>query len=235
MNKIYEFGGVADVIIRCNSERTIGGIKYAEGEPYTCLKDVTVQLSYEQHAVETSGSKTVVSHRDGRPYQIIINNVPVTKKICNLILTSDKNEHTQTIKQVISCEQEGRLLLPQPAVNKPVYCYINEFDQIPVVLNMQTNELEGEFVVGQQYLVFYEIAIVGDSYSFEIPSYGWFSVEIYAKGNIDKTTNTAYMHFSAASLIAVPALNIINGGLFSTPLIFRLIYQNQPEPIIVFE
>lgn len=235
MNKIYEFGGTADVIIRCNSARMIGGVHYEEGEPYTCLKDVNVQLNYEQYQPEAGGTKTAVSYRDGRPYQIVISGVPVTKKICNLLLTKKDTTYSQTIKQIITCEQAGKLLLSYNAIDNNIYCYVNEFDKMQAKLNKETNELEGDFIVGQQYLVFYKTEICGEGYSFEIPSYGWFSIEIYAKGNTNKATNTAYMQFSAASLISVPQLNIVNGGLFGTPLIFKLIYNNQPEPVVVFE
>ena len=69
-NRLYEFGGTADVLIKCKSPRVIDGVEYKEGEPYTMLKDVVVQLKYEQRIVEASGVKPVFSGGDGRPYEI---------------------------------------------------------------------------------------------------------------------------------------------------------------------
>jgi hypothetical protein len=75
----------------------------------------------------------------------------------------------------------------------------------------------------------------GNSYSFEIPYYAYFSIEIFAKGNSNKSTQSIYMNFDAASIASVPNFNILNGGLLNTPLVFKLIYQNQKEPIVVFD
>ena len=45
-NNLYEFGGSCDVIIRCNTDRVIGGTNYKANEPYTILKDVYCSLQY---------------------------------------------------------------------------------------------------------------------------------------------------------------------------------------------
>ena len=234
-NRLYEFGGTADVLIKCKSPRTIDGVEYKEGEPYTMLKDVVVQLKYEQRIVEASGVKPVFSGGDGRPYEMVISSIPLTRKIANLILTSSKNEYCYTKKEIITCWEEGKLELSDIATNDKIFCYDVNFDVVEAQLENGGKIISGNFKTNVEYLVFYTVLGYGNAYSFEVPYYAYFSIEIFAKGNSDKCTNNVYMNFDAAALTTVPDFNLLNGGLLNTPLVFKLIYKNQKEPIVVFD
>lgn len=233
-NTLYEYGGVADVLIKCKTARTIDGINYKEGEPYTMLKDVHIQLNYEQRAVDASAKKPIMSSADGRPYEIIISGVPLTRKLANLILTERNEQYEYTKREIITCWANGELQLnSEVAENDSIFCYDNDFNKIEITSTNKSTIL-GDFTANSEYLVFYTTVDTGNAYKFEIPYYAYFSIEIFAKGNADKKTNNVYMNFDAAALTSVPNFNILNGGLLNTPLVFKLIYQYQKEPIVVF-
>jgi hypothetical protein len=108
-------------------------------------------------------------------------------------------------------------------------------DDSMFIFNHEMKRVERNNMTEGEYLVFYQIECEGDKYSFEVPSYGYFSVEVFMKGNTNKISNDVYMHFDALSLATVPNFNIMNGGILNTPLVFNIIYSKQEEPIIVFE
>lgn len=233
-NTLYEYGGVADVLIKCKTARTIDGIEYKDGEPYTMLKDVQIQLNYEQHTMDASAKKPIISGVDARPYELIISGIPLTRKITNLILTQNSQQYEYTKREIITCWEEGKLELSNEIINSTdVFCYDNNFNRIDASA-VDNKTLNGNFAVNTEYLVFYTIYGLGDAYKFEVPYYSYFSIEVFVKGNADKQTNNVYMNFDAAALTTVPNFNILSGGLLNTPLVFRLIYQYQKEPIVVF-
>jgi hypothetical protein len=167
----------------------------------------------------------VFATNSGRPLQLVINGVPLTQKIANLVLTSDKQtSYKRTRRERVICDKDGKLNL----------CYESTGDIF--VYNKNMERIMDNFVPNEEYLVFYQQDVIhGDKYSFEIPFYPYFELDIFMKGNTNKITNDIYMHFDAASLASVPNFNIVNGGILNTPLVFNLIYANQEEPIIVFE
>lgn len=223
MNKVYEFGGIADVLLRFKTETEVNGVHYAVNEPYTFLKDVTVQFQYEQTTSQNSGKKSVFATNEGRPTQLIINGVPLTQKIANLVLTHCADaSYTRTRRERIICDADGQLPLRHAHVGE-IFSYDNSMNRV------------NNWQPGEEYLVFYEEQLTGDKYSFEVPYYPYFTLDIFMKGNTNKISNDVYMHFDAASLASVPNFNIVNGGILNTPLVFNLIYVNQEDPIIVFE
>lgn len=225
MNNVYEYGGIADVLLRFKIEKEVGGVHYAANEPYTFLKDVTIQFQYEQTNAQSNARKPVFATNDGRPLQLIINGVPLTQKIANLVLTNSKNtSYMRTRRERVICDSNGKLNL----------CY--ESNGEIFVYNTNMERVTDNYSPNEEYLVFYQQEVEqGDKYSFEVPFYPYFELDIFMKGNTNKITNDIYMHFDAASLASVPNFNIMSGGILNTPLVFNLIYVNQEEPIIVFE
>ena len=234
MNNIYEFGGIADVLLRLKVEKEIGGVHYAVNEPYTFLKDVNIQFNYEQKDKNVSGKKMTYSFNDGRPNQLIVTGLPLTQKIANLILTQDNTTYKRTRREKIFCTTEGQLLINHEALPDSFFVYDSSFNRIDGIV-YSDGVLRGSFAAEQDYLVFYQEQMSGDKYSFEVPLYPYFALDIFMKGNTNKITNDVYMHFDAASLVSVPNFNIVNGGILNTPLVFNIVYVNQEEPIIVFE
>ena len=234
-NNIYEFGGIADVILKFKTNKTVDGVSYQAGEPYTFLKDVDIRFVYDQESSLTGGKKNSLSANSGRPTQIAIGNIPFSRKIANLMLTQDNSTlYTKTKREKIFCEEEGKLMTHGVPTADTVFVYDSNFMRISVD-TVEDSILYGNFEVNMEYLVFYGELCTGDKYGFEIPHYPYFELDIFMKGNNNKISNTIYMNFPALGLVSVPNFNIISGGMLNTPLVFNVIYTGQPEPIIVFE
>ena len=234
-NNIYEFGGIANVLIRCKTAQTICGKSYKPHEPYTLLKDVYVNYTYEQKDSMSAAKKPVLSANSGRPTQITISKVPLTQKIANLVLTADDNSfYNKTRMETVNCLTNGELFVNYKPIDGTLYVYDQEMNLIEgVVLQEQT--IHGAFVADSKYMVFYEELAAGDKYTFEIPYYPYFEIDVFIKGNTNKISNDVFMHFDAVSLVAVPNFNIYEGGILNTPLVFNVIYTHQEEPFVVFE
>ena len=234
MNKIYEFGGVADLLLRFSIEKEIDGVHYAANEPYTFLKDVNIQFNYDHNIKETGGKTSTISTRDGRPKQLVIGGVALTQKIAHLIMTSSEDKtYARTRRERVICNGTHLRLNYMPDINS-IFVYDKEGRKINIQ-SISDNIVCGNFNHNEEYLVFYTQQATGDKYSFEIPHYPYFELDIFMKGNTNKISNDLYMHFNAASLVAVPNLNITSGGILQTPLVFDIIYARQEEPIVVFE
>ena len=235
MNNIYEFGGTADLLLRFKTEEEVDGVHYAANEPYTFLKDVTIQWNYDQSMKESSGKKTVFSAHDGRPKQLIVSGVSLTQKIAHLIMTSSEDKtYIRTRRERVVCNSEEYLKLNYVPNTNSVFIYNVEGNRIDIQ-SMNNNIVYGAFNYNEEYLVFYTQQTTGDKYTLEIPYYPYFALDIFMKGNTNKISNDIYMHFDAASLVAVPNLNIMSGGILHTPLVFDIIYARQEEPIVAFE
>jgi len=234
-NDIYEFGGVADVLLKFKTDLEVCGTHYLTGEPYTYLKDVNIRFGYSQQDSLATARKNVLSANSARPNQISIGNVPFSQKIADLMLTRDEATlYSEARKNTISCEKDGELIATGLPIEGTVFVYDKSFIR-QEVNGIDNSIIHGNFEVGNTYLVFYQELATGAKYSFEVPHYPYFQADIFMKGNVNKITNDVYMHFDALSLISVPNFNIISGGMLNTPLVFNVIYQSQPEPIIVFK
>ena len=233
MNNLYEYGGIADVLIKPNIDMVIGNKTYKANEPYTILRDVQVNLLYEQINSNIAAKKPVGSSQAARPYQIAISNITLTQKVCNLILTKDEeSNYTKTVNEKIIAENESLYLSNEP-INNNIFVYDSSF-AAAVVENTEANILTGDFIDGQEYLVFYDITDSGSKYKLEVPHYPYFTFEITAKGNDNKTTSDVYFKFPAVSIVTVPNFNIVYNNILNTPLVADIIYLRQEEPTIIF-
>lgn len=233
MNNLYEYGGIADVLIKPNIDMVIGNRSYKANEPYTVLRNVQVNLLYEQISSDITAKKSISSSQIARPYQISINNITLTQKVCNLILTKAENDtYNKTINEKIIAEK-GSLYLSDEPINDNIFVYDSSFSAISVE-NAEANVLSGDFVDGQEYLVFYDITDSGNKYKLEIPHYPYFTFEITGKGNDNKMTSDIYFKFPAVSIVTVPNFNIVYNNILNSPLIANIIYLHQEEPTIIF-
>ena len=227
MNDLYEFGGACDVVIRCNGNRTIGGKEYFAGEPYTILHDVYVQMEYATNNSQATAKKNVLATRNGAPENIRIYNVTLTQKVCDLIAT--RSTKTKKIGRVYETNAEdGTIYLPEvPAAGVYVYCgnELIPYETIDgyIIKSSAFNEYDN-------YLVFYDVASTKNCFNFNLPQCGWFELEIYGKGNTDKTTEDVYIRMPACSLLAVPVFDMVRGNILNVPMTFSCITQNQEEP-----
>ena len=137
-------------------------------------------------------------------------------------------------------------------ISKSEYCYFvnnGEFFYEGQILNHYDNKnnlftdfnidneyefLYGNFEEGKTYRVFYEVNSNSSCFNFDIPHYGYFTVEIIGTGNSDKVTSNIYMKFPACSLISAPVFNMVNGTILNSPLQFQCVYKSQPNPYFSF-
>lgn len=230
-NKVYEFGGLVDILIKCKTPMEIAGKNYAANEPYTLLRDVGIAFTYADSNKTGVGDKTVFTERSGRPDTIMIYNVPFNSKILNLAFTTKDNHYIATKSNIISCWETG-ILYVDTAIAGQVWCYDNNNNLLETtIVDAAAGKISGNFVVDETYKVFFDADYIGTKYSLEVPYYPYFELEIFGRGNVDKSTSEMYMHFYAASFISTPQFTPRN-GIFDLPLQFKFIYTGQEEPII---
>lgn len=225
MNSLYEYGSNCDVIIRCNSERTIGGRTYSANEPYTILKNVFCRLAYRENVKEGAAKNNVQAIRFGVPDLINISNVALTDKICNLIAT--KVPKSRITKVYSAPSVGGKIYLPEEPISDSIFVF-NGNDKMSFTVDGY--KLVGDFKEDETYIIFYEVIASTECYDLNTPQYGYFSIEIIGVGNTEKVTNNIHMVFPAVSLISVPTFDFINGGIMSAPLQFECIHRGQKSP-----
>lgn len=226
MNNLYEFGGSCDVIIRCNSERTIGGKVYQANEPYTILENVYCSLQYKNITSDIGTKNNVIATRDGLPDFVNITNVTLTDKINCLIA---EKIQPQTIGCVYYGEAYDNVIyLPEIPIVKSIFIYYknNKIENYTV----EQDKILGEFVDGEEYLIFYEKISQHACFDFSTPHYGYFTLEIIGKGNQDKISDQVYIKLPAVSLMSVPVFDLVNGSVLNMPMQFQIIHQNQQKP-----
>lgn len=232
MNDLYEFGGACDVIIRCNSDRTIGGVEYKAGQPYTLLEDVYVQINYVNTSSNSNARMNVLSRREGLPDNISIMNVPLTEKVCNLVTTKiNAKRITKTCKAEAI---DGRIYLPEPVLQDTLYVYKGNKLLEGYTVDTTNNMLVGDFESGK-YLIFYEVLSSDSCFDFTTPHYGYFCVEVWGKGNEDKTSTDLYIKLPACSLVTNGVFDLVRGNILNAPLVFTCIHQQQEMPYFSIE
>lgn len=226
MNSIYEYGGLCDVIVRCNSERTIGGKTYKANEPYTILKDVVVNLSYRTTTHEGTSRNNVMAAREGLPDYVSISNIEFTDKVACLI--ADKQEQ-KFLSNFCECEAwNGEIYFPAATEVGNVWLY-NANNELITDYTIETDKLVGNFEEGQKYLAFYNYLSAHKCFSFETPHYGYFTLEVFSKGNHDKISEPLYIKFPAVALMSVPVFDFVNGNILHAPLNWQVIHKGQEQ------
>ena len=225
MNDLYEFGGVSDVIIRCNSDRTIGNQLYKAGQPYTILKDVLVQIGYRNTTSDSSAKTNILANREGLPDLISIGNIVLNTKVCDLIADrTSAQAHTKYIEYIA---EDNKIYLPEAPIQNTVYVYYK--NQLLTDFTINNDILFGNFISGEKYVIIYSVLSDNICFNFNVPSYGYFSLDIIGKGNLNKQTQNIYIHFPAVSLISNPIFNLVNGSILNAPLQFTCIHRGQSE------
>jgi len=226
MNNLYEYGDLCDVIIRCNSDRIIGGKKYSAGEPYTILENVIVNLSYRITNSDSSAKNQVIAARDGLPDYISISKVALNDKVMSLV--ADK-QGKKMLSNFCYCEADGgQIFLPHSEQIFNAWVY-NENHDLVIDFTIQEGKLIGDFEEGQSYLVFYDFISTNDCFAFDTPHYGYFTLEIFAKGNNNKISDRLFIKIPAASLMSIPVFDFVSGTILHAPLQWQIIHRGQEQ------
>ena len=230
--ELYEYGGQCSVLLTVKSPRVIGNRKYAENEPHTLLKDVNVVLAYEDTTTEQSAEKPLLATRFGRPSQIGVGKLPFTQKMWDLMFTKQQTELQRTYYEGRKIDQNSIFYTEYDMVDGAIFVYDESFQPLNFV-KVDESRLKIEAEPQTLVYVFYQGLIEKAAYSFEVPHFGYFDLQITATGNKDKRTSTTFLHFPAVSLISVPTVELSNGGsIANSNLIFDVIYKGQKEPVI---
>ena len=223
MNNLYEFGGVCDVIIKCNSERQIGNKTYDAGEPYTILNDVYVNLGYKNIISDGGAKNNIIAHRVGLPDIVNISGLTLTDKVCDLIATRVTDTVITKACEVIG--DNTKIYMPEQYIHGSVFVYYK--NERITNFTEHNDYLNGSFQSGEKYLIFYSIKVDNCSFNFNTPTYGYFSLDICGKGNLNKKTKDIYLNFPAVSLMSVPVFDLVNGNILNAPLQFECIHKAQ--------
>ena len=223
MNKLNEFGGIADVYIINKVQKTIGNIEYQPGEPYTLLQNVTVQLEYKENISEANSKMNNLSHYNAFPSGITIADVPFTDKVCNLLMQRNNNKMQVYEKEIICCSENGIIYLSNIPVSN-IYVKDSSFNNIEFTIDGE--KITGNFIENEKYLVFYKKEIEINNFNLISNILPYFSLEIHFKGNTDKNFQLGYLFIDSSSLISSPTIVFNNENLVSTELKFNIIYNN---------
>lgn len=230
--ELYEYGGQCSVLLTVKSPRVIGDHNYAENEPYTLLKDVNVVLAYEDTTTEQSAVKPLLATRFGRPSQIGVGKLPFSKKIWDLMFTKQEDKSSRTYYETRKVDQNSIFYTEYDIIDDIIFVYDRNFQPLSFT-KIDDSRLKIDVEPQTAVSVFYQGLIEKVAYSFEVPHFGYFDLQITATGNKDKRTSTAFLHFPAVSLISVPTVELSNGGsIANSNLIFDVIYKGQKEPVI---
>lgn len=230
--ELYEYGGQCSVLLTVKSPRIIGNRKYAENEPYTLLKDVNVVLAYEDTTTEQSAEKPLLATRFGRPSQIGVGKLPFSQKMWDLMFTKQQDKSSRTYYETRKVDQDSIFYTEYDIVDGAIFVYDGNFQPLEFT-KIDDSRLKVDVEPQIAVSVFYQGLIEKAAYSFEVPHFGYFDLQITATGNKDKRTSTAFLHFPAVSLISVPTVELSNGGsIANSNLVFDVIYKGQEEPII---
>lgn len=236
MSFLHEMGGLADLVLKARVKTSVGAKTYAPGEIVLLLKDVTINFSYDRTTTDASSTKTLLEHQDARPSQIMVADVSLTNSLMELLFTPmDGNSVSRTRQVQVKSEDGETLLLPTYINDKaPVFIYEYGIERTPVsYVAAQDNEIIGQFDKTKFYIVQYSEKVVSKTYSLEVPSYPWMSMELYFKGNSDKRPMDYMMNFDAVYLAAVPTINILREDIQKVSLAFTIIYKTGKEPQFV--
>ena len=91
LNNVSALGSIVDALILCSCDMTIGGHNYQAGEPFTYLRQVTVNIESQSAAPQTTTltpSNRGMRLVDAVNYlnRLILSNVPMTNKIKSLFI-----------------------------------------------------------------------------------------------------------------------------------------------------
>lgn len=226
MNDLYEYGDLCDVIIRCNSERSIGGKFYKANEPYTILRNVMVNLSYRTTNSESSAKNNILATRDGLPDYVSISAVELTDKIMCLVAEKQKQK---MLSNFCECEAwGGEIYLPAAKECGNIWLYDIDHNLVTEYI-VEDDKLVGSFHEGGTYLAFYDYISEHQCFSFDTPHYGYFTLEIFGKGNHDKTSAPLYIKFPAVTLMSVPVFDFVSGQILHAPLNWQIIHKGQEQ------
>ena len=185
-------------------------------------------MAYERNNSEGKDIKNKINYIVNFPNEIYISNVPMTEKVCNLLMQKENDTNLLiTKKEIIECTVQNKLFLSD-IPSKDIYVKDKNYNNLEYEVADYT--LTGNFIEGETYLVFYKTYINKSVFNMEKVSMPYFSLEIHFKGNDNKKTTIGYMIVPSVSLISSPVVVFNSNTIVGSNLNFKIIdVNNEPS------
>lgn len=222
LNNVSALGSIVDALILCNCDMTIGGHNYQAGEPFTYLRQVTINIESQSAAPQTTTltpSNRGMQLVDAVNYlnRLILSNVPMTNKIKSLFFEKAANntmvewmpitapttklEHADAFNPFVY--EEGVLLPAARYTIEDGWLTIADFDEI------------------KHYNICYSHSEALSS--FVVENYPYFKVILLAQGNVNGKTSDQRLVFEKVSLMPQTQFTFAAATQNNVTLVFGII------------
>ena len=222
LNNVSAIGSVVDALILCTCDMTIGDHDYHAGEPFTYLRQVSVNI--ESQSVSPQSTVLTPSNRgmqlvDAVNYlnRLVISNVSMTNKIKSLFF---KQAASNTMVEWMSITVPKMKLAHADAFNPFVYeegillpaaRYIIEDGWLTIA----------DFDEIKHYNICYSYSEALSS--FVVENYPYFKIILFAKGNVDGKTSDQRLVFEKVSLMPQTQFTFAAATQNNVTLVFGII------------
>jgi len=237
-NNLIEVGSKANIVLRFKSETSINGETYAANEPYLLFKNADVVIEYDNEDKSASAGRTIIANSDIYPTIIRIGSVNLTRKLMSLLVgfQEESTDFGLTRFETIEPEEDESTGNKFLTINNEVltgaedsiFVYEEEsFDRLLVTYSAAQNRLipvnQSELNLAKNYLASYSSEMTGLKFNLQKCSIPYMSLEIQARGNIDKISKNVIMYLDKVSLNSTIDFSFLQDDKINVPLDFNII------------
>lgn len=219
INNIFAYGSTVDVLIRVQSARTISSQQYAAGEPYTIIRNVPVDFSYDgqEELINPRGLLTV--YKTDYPVAVSIRGVTLTDKIAALVFKGTTSTlpvskilvNSQISAQFYVDAAATDIFLYKDAIKTTDFTFV---DGLVTITNYSSSA---------DYMMIYNIASEKEKISLSLPHNAYFTLEMFGKGAKNGATIPIFIHLNKCALMTDKQLKFNNTGGNIVDLLFGVI------------
>ena len=219
INNIFAYGSTVDVLVRVHSARTISTQSYAAGEPYTIIRNVPVEFSYdgEEELINPRGLLTV--YKTDYPVAVTLKGVTLTDKIAALIFKPVTS--TLPVSKMLGNAQIAAQFYIDAAATD-IYLYKDAVKTTDFTFVEGLITISG-YSSAAEYMMIYNLVSSKDKISFSLPHNAYFTLEMFGKGAKNGVTTSIFLHLNKCALMTDKQLNFNSGSGNSIDLLFGVI------------
>ena len=221
--KTYKLGNKINCIIRSFTSGFIGNQEMTYGnQPYTVLKDVEANLTFEEKNKKANSTFTNLAYNENVLQEITISNVELNDKILNLIFSENEDKLCSTMQNCLA--ENNKIYITSPS--EEIYqVFIYDVDGNLEAAYGSLSSLEVEVQRNEDYLVFFSYS--GDkSFKLNHTQDMYLTLDLLLLGNANDETNTSFIHINKCSL-KVDKNMYFNRSLNAIDLKFIIIDDNE--------